>query len=219
MASVATLSRTQEERTEAAKARMRAAALELFGVHGYEGTTLAAISLRAGFSRTLAQYHYPDKALLAVELLEERIVRDNHLELLECPDGATPEMAWDALLRHLDAVSDYYGTLHGTHERSAQVKGEMALHAAALMSSEKVIRQRVNALTTDLIKRMERLFDICRKGGMISAETDSHAMAVLHVHSIWGLAQALFANPRGTQQIASAFHQMRILLDALRVRS
>ncbi|MBV9842931.1 MAG: TetR family transcriptional regulator, partial [Sphingomonadaceae bacterium] len=38
-----------------ARTRIRAAALELFGQDGYEATTLAAISLRAGYSRALAQ--------------------------------------------------------------------------------------------------------------------------------------------------------------------
>ncbi len=212
----AAASRTQEERTEAAKARLREAALELFGEQGYEATTSAAISLRAGFSRTLGQYHYPYKAQLAIELLEERIVRDNHLDLLDCPADASPEQAWNALLRHLDEVSDYYGNLHGAGEHSARVRGEMALHVAALMSSEPLIIKRVNALTTDLIARIERLFEICRNGGLIAEDADSHALAILHVHSIWGLAQALYANPRGARPVAAAFHQIRVLLEALR---
>lgn len=212
----AAASRTQEERTEAAKERLREAALELFGQQGYEATTLAAISLHAGFSRTLGQYHYPDKALLAIELLEQRIVRDNHLELLDCPEDATPEQAWAALILHLSEVSDYYGALHSVSDRSTRVRGEMALHAAALMSSEPIIKQRVNSLTTDLIARIERLFEICRRGGLIAQNSDSHALAVLHVHSIWGLAQALFANPKGARPVASAFRQIAVLLEALR---
>ena len=217
MAASAVLSRTQEERTEAAKARLRGAALGLFGEQGYEATTLAAISLKAGFSRTLAQYHYPDKADIAVEILEDRLLRDNHLELLDCPDDAAPAQAWDCLIRHLDAVAHYYGNLHGTNERNVIVRGEMALHAAALMGADAALTAKVHERTVDLIARIERLFEICRKGDFIAADSDSHALAILHVHSIWGLALALFASPKATKPIAAAFQQIRVLVDALRI--
>ena len=217
MAAVAVLTRTQEERTEAAKERIRDAALTLFGDNGYEATTLAAISLKAGFSRTLAQYHYPDKADLALELLDERIRRDNHLDLLACSMETSPEAAWARLIRHLDAVSAYYSNLHAAGEHSIIVRGEMALHAAALMGADAALTARTHDLTIDLIDRIERIFEICRRGGLISASSDPHALAILHVHSIWGLALALFANPKATKSIGAAFDQIRVLLDALRV--
>lgn len=217
MAGVALVARTQEERTEAAKQRLREAALLLFGQDGYDATTLSAISIKAGFSRTLAQYHYPDKAALALELLEERISRDNHLDLLDCPADAPAAQAWDCLIRHLDAVADYYGRLHGACDLSVEVRGEMALHSAALMGADGSITAKVHALTVDLIARIERLFEICRKGGLIPDSSDAHALAILHVHSIWGLAQALFANPKGVRPVMAAFSQIRVLLDALRV--
>lgn len=219
MTGVAAISRTQEERTETAKQRLREAALAVFGQDGYDATTLSAISLKAGFSRTLAQYHYPDKAALALELLDERINRDNHLELLDCPDDANAAAAWDCLVRHLDAVADYYGRLHGSCDVSVTVRGEMALHSAALMDSDPAMTARVHALTVDLIARIERLFEICRKGGWIPAKSDSHALAILHVHSIWGLAQALFANPKGIRPVMAAFAQIGVLLEGLRVQN
>lgn len=219
MERVAAVSRTQEERTEEAKVRLRAAALELFAVDGYDSVTLAAISLKAGFSRTLAQYHYPDKGALALELLEERILRDNHTDLLDCPDGAGAGYAWAALMQHLREVTEYYGALHGESGRSVQLRGEMAIHAAALMGGDPAISARVARLTHDLISRIERLLDICRDDGMIPRETDVHALAVLHVHSIWGLALALFANPNGGRQVRAALGQIRVLLEALRANS
>jgi AcrR family transcriptional regulator len=217
MAGVAAISRTQEERTEAAKERLRDAALVIFGQDGFDATTLSAISLKAGFSRTLAQYHYPDKAALALELLDERISRDNHLELLDCPGDASAAQAWACLVRHLNAVASYYGRLHGSCDISVAVRGEMALHSAALMGSDATITAHVNRLTVDLIARIERLFEICREGGFIPASSDSHALAILHVHSIWGLAQALFANPKAVRPVMAAFAQMGALLEALRV--
>jgi AcrR family transcriptional regulator len=218
MRDAAAISRTQEERTEAAKLRLREAALAVFGQDGYDAATLSAISLKAGFSRTLAQYHYPDKSTLALELLDERINRDNHLELLDCPLDAGAGAAWDCLLRHLDAVADYYGRLHGSCDVSVTVRGEMALHSAALMGSDPAMTARVHALTVDLIARIERLFEICRKDGWIPVCSDCHALAILHVHSIWGLAQALFANPKAIRPVMAAFAQIRTLLEALRVQ-
>lgn len=216
MARQVAASRTQEERTEDAKARLREAALALFAADGYEATSLAAISLKAGFSRTLAQYHYSDKQALALELLEERVLRDNHLDLLDCPADTGGERAWQALIDHLGAVSDYYGSLHGGTAQSVKLRGEMAIHAAALMGCDEAISASVGRLTSDLIARIERLLEICRREGMIPAATDVHAVAVLHVHSIWGLALALFANPRGARQVRAAFEQIGVLLEALR---
>jgi len=217
VATVAVLTRTQEERTEAAKERIRDAALLLFGDNGYDATTLAAISLKAGFSRTLAQYHYADKAALALELLDERIRRDNHLDLLACSKDSAPEDAWTRLINHLDAVSAYYGNLHASGEHSIIVRGEMALHAAALMGADAALTARTHDLTMGLIDRIERIFEICRRGGIIPPGSDPHALAILHVHSIWGLALALFANPKATKSIGAAFDQIRVLLDALLV--
>jgi AcrR family transcriptional regulator len=217
MAGVAVVSRTQEERTEAATQRLQEAALAVFGQVGYDAATLSAISLKAGFSRTLAQYHYPDKSALALELLDDRINRDNHLELLDCPADAGAPAAWDCLIRHLNAVAEYYGRLHGSCEISVTVRGEMALHSAALMGSDPAMTARVHALTIDLIARIERLFELCRKDGWIAEASNSHALAILHVHSIWGLAQALFANPKGIRPVMAAFAQIGVLLNALRV--
>jgi AcrR family transcriptional regulator len=216
MTGVAAIARTQEERTEAAKQRLREAALAVFGRDGYDAATLSSISLKAGFSRTLAQYHYADKAALALELLDERIKRDNHLELLECRDDASPAEAWDCLIRHLDAVADYYARLHGSCDLSVTVRGEMALHSAALMGADPAMTARVHALTVDLIARIERLFLICRDGAWIDKEADCHALAILHVHSIWGLAQALFANPKAIRPVMAAFAQIGVMLEALR---
>ena len=212
-----TVARTQEMRTEEAKARLAQAALTLFATDGYEATSLAAISLKAGFSRTLAQYHYSDKSALALELLEARILRDNHLELLDCPDDAPPEQAWQALIQHLSEVTEYYGRLHCNTSQSTTLRGEMAIHAAAMMGADARLSAHVAHLTHDLILRIARLLSICRDGGMIPAQTDVHAMAVLHVHSIWGLALALFVNPKGVRQVKAALHQIYVLLEALRI--
>ena len=208
--------RTQVERTEAAKTRIQAAALELFALKGYEGATLADISLRAGFSRALAQYHYGEKSALAVELLDARMRRDLHADMLLCPPGVAADAAWARLLAHLEASWEHYRKAHGNGQASLQVRGEIVLQQAASISADAKMAERLNALTAGLVSRVAHVLEICRGAGFLRADVDVPSTAVLYVHSIWGLASALFANPRGEPQLAGAVGALRASLEALR---
>jgi AcrR family transcriptional regulator len=208
--------RTQAERTEAAKAQVRAAALELFALRGYEATTLADISVRAGFSRALAQYHYGDKSALAVELLDARMRRDLHADILICPPGTPAEVAWARLQAHLDASWDHYRKAHGKGQASLRIRGEIVLQQAASISADAKMGERLNALTAGLVTRVAHVLEICREAGFLRADVDVPSNAVFYVHSIWGLASALFANPRGESQIAGAVEALRGAMAALR---
>lgn len=212
-----TVARSQEERTTEAKFRLREAALFLFSHDGYESTSLAAISLRAGFSRTLAQYHYADKTLLALEILEEQILRDNHVRLTECPENASAKDAWSILHTHLETLKKHYCTLHGGSERDIRTTGVMAIHSAALSSRDQKLSARVEKLSSEQVTRIQRILTICQENGFIDAKADTRATAVLYVHSVWGLAQALFASPKAKPIIASAFEQFGFLLNSMRV--
>jgi AcrR family transcriptional regulator len=211
-----TVSRTQEERTAEAKERLREAALFLFSKDGYEATSLAAISLRAGFSRTLAQYHYADRSELALEILEDHILRDNHIALIECPNDVSAEAAWEILKDHLEALKQYYGTLHGKSERDVWTTGGMAIHAAALTSGDEKLSARVEQLSREQVARIQRILTICQKEGFLDKDADARATAVFYVHSVWGLAQALFASPKAKSIIMAAFEQFGQLLESLR---
>ena len=210
------ISRTQEERTAEAKERLREAALFLFSKDGYESTSLAAISLRAGFSRTLAQYHYADKAALALEILEEQILRDNHIRLIECSESCSAEQAWEILMAHLTALKKHYGNLHGVSEMDIRATGGMAIHSAALTSRDEKLSARVEQLSREQVARIQRILTICQKDGYINKDADARATAVFYVHSVWGLAQALFASPKAKSIIMAAFEQFGHLLDSLR---
>lgn len=211
------VSRTQEERTSEAKMRLRDAALFLFAQDGYERTPLAAISLRAGFSRTLAQYHYADKTELALEILENHILRDNHIALIECPEDASADEAWRILQNHLDTLKQYYGTLHGTGDRHIRTAGGMAIHAAALTSRDPTLSSMVEQMSREQVARVQNILRLCQRKNFIDANADVRAIAVLYVHSVWGLAQALFASPKAKTIIAAAFEQLSSLLESLRV--
>lgn len=207
---------TQEERRRDAKRRLREAALYLFAKDGYDAVTLGAISLKAGFSRTLAQYHYPDKEALALELLRDRIVRDNHIDLVDIAPDDTPAQAWNALITHLQTLKTYYVEMHAGDTPNLAANGEMAIHAAAFISKDPEFRACVEEQSRDQVSRIETLLEICRKGGLIGEASNVHALAILYVQSIWSLAQTLYTSPFARQSIGQSFDQLAVLLDGLR---
>lgn len=54
-------------RSEATRARLQSAAVELFAVHGYDGTTVAQVAARAGVTEMTAFRHFPSKADLVLD--------------------------------------------------------------------------------------------------------------------------------------------------------
>jgi AcrR family transcriptional regulator len=208
--------RTQIERTDEAKARIRVAALELFALQGYEATNLAEISLRAGYSRALAQYHYADKSALAIELLEARMRRDLHADMLICSPSVPAAKAWSLLQEHLAASWEHYRAAHGEGHASLRVRGEIVVQQAASFSTDTRMAERLNALTAVLVSRVAHILQMCRDAGFLRADVDVQAVAVFYVHAIWGLASALFVNPRGELQLAGAIGVLRQALESLR---
>jgi len=211
--------RTQSERTETAKARLRLAALELFALKGYDATQLADVSVRAGFSRGLAQYHYGDKTTLTLELLDARMRRDLHADLLICPPATAPDDAWARLMKHLDVSWEHYRQAHSTGRSNLAVRGAIQLQQAASMATDERMAERLNSLTAGLVSRVAHILGVCREGGVLRADVDVQAVAVLYVHTIWGLASALFANPRGEAHLAAAIEAFRGLLSSLRLQT
>ena len=210
---------TQEERRRDAKRRLRDAALYLFAQEGFDAVTLGAISLKAGFSRTLAQYHYPDKEALALELLRDRILRDNHIDLVDIAPDKSPEQAWHALMTHLKTLKTYYVEMHAGEQPNIAANGEMAIHAAAFISKDEEFRACVEEQSRDQVSRIEKLLDMSRRGGLIADATNVHALAILYVQSIWSLAQTLYTSPFARHSIGQSFDQLAVLLEGLRCDS
>jgi len=208
---------TQEDRTREAKRRLRETALLVFADGGYDAASLGSISLKAGFSRTLAQYHYPDKKTLALELLRDRIVRDNHIQLVESSSHDTAEQAWAALFTHLDTLKNYYIEMHAGKKPNPKANGEMAIHAAAFISQEEDFRACVEEQARDQVQRIEQLLETCRKGGWIAKSSNTHALAILYVQSVWSLAQALYTSPFARKSIGEAFDQLSLLFRGLKI--
>jgi AcrR family transcriptional regulator len=84
MTSQPTVRRTQEERVAESARRLLEAAIDLISEQGWERTTTAEISRRAGYSRAMANARYGSK-----EALLDTIMRTEYEERLQyIPDGS-----------------------------------------------------------------------------------------------------------------------------------
>ena len=137
--------------------------------------------------------------------------------MIDCPSNATGEEAWDMFQAHLKALKLHYGSLHGASDRDAETTGAMAIHAAALTSGDKALSKRVEQLSSEQVDRIEHILDLCQRDGLIGPQVDIRPTAVLYVHSVWGLAQALFASPQAKNVITLAFEQFAAMLESLKI--
>ena len=63
----------RRRRGDEVRARVISAALETFGMFGYEGTSTRAIADRAGVSHTLVLYHFESKELLWIATMDDTL--------------------------------------------------------------------------------------------------------------------------------------------------
>jgi AcrR family transcriptional regulator len=207
--------RTQESRTEQARARICEAAIQVFAMKGYEQATIADISIHAGYSRALAQYHFGSKTALAQHMLETIGERDMQLALL--PDRhASGEEAWALLLAHAEASWENLSRLHSDCDRGLAARGEMLLQAAAMYSSDSALRNCFAGIGRRLTARVSRTLEACRRDGVIRAAVDPDAAATFYVMSIWGLLSALCVDPKGARVVNRSFDLLRQFLQSLR---
>lgn len=216
MKSTTTLSRTQEARTEEARKRLFSAALQLFAAKGYEQTTLADISVQAGYSRALAQYHFGSKQALAQHILEILGERDMQLALLPCEE-ISGELAWQKLLAHMDASWKNLSYIHSDCDRGVSARGEMLLRAAATYSPDSSLRNLFSKIGRQLTQRVSFTLEQCRRDGIIGADVDTDAAAAFYVMSIWGLLSALYVDPKAAKVLDSSFDMLRQFIKSLHV--
>lgn len=87
-------SRVNEEMRAQARQKILAAALQVFAEKGYYGATITEITQRAGVSRGLASYYFPNKHLLVDELLDAYL--DGVAAIVEIP--GTPDERLAAMI-------------------------------------------------------------------------------------------------------------------------
>lgn len=208
-------SRTQEERNAIAKAKLCSAALELFALHGYESTTLSDIGLRAGYSRGLAQYHFPTKTVLGEYLLEQMSQRDLQRHVLNLAPQASGEDAWRQLQLHLDDSWRHYCAMHDNAEGSLQARGTMILSVTAIFAPDPQLRDKLIEISATLEARVVAALRLCIRDGILRPDIDAGAVAMFYLSHIWGLANTLYANPGQRDKIAAMIDVFKAFLRTL----
>ncbi|WP_236790395.1 TetR/AcrR family transcriptional regulator [Amycolatopsis sp. GM8] len=80
-----------EEMRALARQKILGAALQVFAEKGYHGATITEITKRAGVSRGLASYYFPNKHLLVEELLDTYL--DGVAAIIDVPGGPDERLA------------------------------------------------------------------------------------------------------------------------------
>jgi len=219
MATARKYSRTQEERNNIAKTRLCQAALELFALQGYDCTTLSDIGVRAGYSRSLAQYHFSSKTQLAEMLLEEMGQKALKTDVLQMPPMATGEEAWQKLEKHLAQTWSNYGSMLDGHDTDLAARGEMILNVTAIFSPDPVLREKLREVSDVLIQRIQHALRLCIRDGVIRHDVDPYSVATFYSASIWGIANALFAAPQERDRLVKVVETLKGFMNTLRQQS
>lgn len=218
MNSATTNPRTQEARTEEARARLRESALHLFATKGFEATSLADISVHAGYSRALAQYHFGTKNALAADVLETIGAADMQLSLLPEGDLISGQQAFALLENHCQSAWANLRRLHHDGEHGEAVRAEMALRAAAMFSPDLALRESFAKMGRKLTRRVAHTIGICQRDSIIRADVNPGAAATFYVMSVWGLLCALHVDPGAAERVDQSFAMLEEFLRSLRER-
>lgn len=87
--------------------KIRAVALELFSVHGYDQTSIRQIAERLGITKAAVYYHFPAKEDIVVSLADD--LRNGINEILTWAAGQPPGKKTG-----LEVLRRYGNVLHGT---------------------------------------------------------------------------------------------------------
>jgi AcrR family transcriptional regulator len=208
--------RTQEERNAVAREKLSQAALELFAIKGFDSTSLADIGVRAGYSRGLAQYHYGSKTRLAEELLDDMGQRDLRTHMLKLPPDADGAYAWQQLEKHLEDSWKNFCAMHDGSDSNLAARGEMILNVHAIFSQDPALREKINALTRILASHVSRILRICIRDNVIRNDIDPNTVALFYVTSIWGMVNALFADPENSAYFSGLVDTLKRFMNTLR---
>jgi len=138
----------QQEKSRQTHEELMAAAMELFGAHGFHATTVTRITSRAGYSKGSFYRHWTGKDDLMLEIIERKLSAYRASRDLRLPEATGLEERMDVIWSFLEAiVSD---------RNWSRVFLEFALHA----SRQPELRRRMNRpayrLSNELFAAMVR---------------------------------------------------------------
>jgi len=194
MSKLAPVRRTQEERTALSDERMISAAIELIVESGLEGTTLAAIGERAGYSRGLVTHRFGSKARLLAHV-HDTVVAD---WIKRVQDAVGQRTGAAALERVVDAL---YGFLA---EEPNEIRAMYLLRYASIDPSAEF---RANVAKAHKAQRRDaqRWIEAGQKDGSVHAWVSASLAAEMFCAAVDGIIYRWLVNPAIATQ---ALHKM-----------
>jgi AcrR family transcriptional regulator len=180
--SLATRRRGPQPRGRATRAKLLAAAEELFTRHGYDGTSMGDVSRRAGTSVGTLYHHFADKRAMLLELLEgfgDRVAAQRRTDL----DFA-------AFLGD-DPRAAFTGWLRKAYER-LRARPSLYLVVLAVAGRDDEVRRRYQRIEEVAIERLCALIEFGQRRGLMRASLDPRAAAFLVHHNLDMAAMQLF---------------------------
>lgn len=178
------------ERTKAAKQALRTAALEIVGESGLVGLTLAAVGLRAGYSRGLVQYHYGSKDALISAMIEWAVRGGRKTQQVYATKGLT------SLLTGIDEYNK------ARKANPMAIRGYWVLTAEMSYSSNPHFKEQVKRYLHDLRQRFIAL--IVEEN---IARDQAEPIATFMLASFRGLVQQWVTDP--DLDIDSGFEELK----------
>ncbi len=166
--------RRAQARGRLTRARVLAAAEELFTRRGYAETAVADVALRAGVSVGTVYHHFPDKRSILLELIDDwgdRLVASRRTELdLERFLGSDPRSA-------------IRGWLRRSYERLRK-RPSLYLVVLGLADRDAEVRRRYQRIERLAVHRFQELVEVGRRRGQMRADLDAASAAFLVHHAI-----------------------------------
>lgn len=184
MSAAAPLRRTQEERTALSDQRMTAAAIALLVERGVEGTTLAAIGERAGYSRGLVTHRFGSKAGLLAQVHDT--VAAHWIERVQAHVGERAGVA--ALERVIDALCGFMV------EAPDEIRAMYLLRYASIDPAA-VYRTNVAKVHKAQQRDLQRWIMAGQARGELSARIDAALAAELFCAAVDGLVYRWLVRP------------------------
>lgn len=166
--------RRGQARGRLTRARVLAAAEDLFTRRGYAETAVADVADRAGVSVGTVYHHFPDKRSILLELIDDwgdRLVASRRSELdLERFLGADPRSA-------------IRGWLRRSYERLKK-RPSLYLVVLGLADRDTEVRRRYQRIERLALLRFQELVEVGRRRGQMRADLDPSSAAFLVHHAI-----------------------------------
>ena len=166
--------RRSQARGRATRARLLAAAEELFTRRGYDGTSIGDVAERAGVGVGTVYHHFPDKRAMLLCLIDDwgdRIAseRRSELELERFLSG--------------DLRESFHRWLRRSYERLKK-QPSLYLVVLGLASRDPEVAERHRRIEQLVLGRWRELIEFGQKQGLLRADLDAAAAAFLMNNAI-----------------------------------